>query len=146
MRRSTIILTVLFSAAIMLAACGTAEQDAATQMGQEATEAAQGSIGQATEAAFADMKTKVCSTAQGMIDEWNQKITDLETRKAALPEMAQKPLEEPMKVLMDKRDALGEQFKVLEAADEASFPAEQEKLQQSMAEVGEAFNNVTSLF
>jgi hypothetical protein len=137
--KPAIILATLISAALLLTlGCGQAEQDAAM-------EAAQGSMGEAATAAFAEMKTKACDLAKGMVEEWTTKITDLETQKSALPEAAQQALEEPMGVLMEKKDALVAQFGKLEAADENTFADEQKALQESMGEVSEAYNNVMSL-
>ena len=47
-----------------------------------------------------------------------------------------------MGVLMEKKDALMAQFDKMEAADEATFAAEQEALQSSMGEVSDAYNTL----
>ena len=112
------ILTALLSVAVMFAlGCGTTEQDAATETPDtEATEMAEPVL-----SAFEQMRNEFAGTAEATLAEWGQKITDLEAKKNSLSEVAQKPLEEPMKMLLEKRDALTTQVQGLATADEATL-------------------------
>ncbi len=143
MKTITIVLMLMLSA-LLFGACGTAEDtadvktDAAVEKTEKAVEAVATSA-TATGEEYVGMAAKT-------VDEWTGKIEEAKKKMDALPAMAQKPLEEPMKTLVAKGEALTAQFDKLKAADVSTFATEKDGMEKSVTEVKDAYSKVEGLF
>jgi hypothetical protein len=156
MKKLLVILVVMLFAAFMLAiSCAKTEKTAETETTEEVTgevteeettEEAGEEGAEAVPATFDELKAAFLADATSKIAEWNQKVTDLETRKNNLPDLAQAPLEEPMTQLLEKRDTVGAQFTKVENATEETFETEKTALETSLSDLSVAYDNVLSLF
>ena len=146
---------MLFAAFMLAISCAQTEQQEETMTTEEVTTEAtegdhvEGEVEEAVEevhGTFDEMKGAFIAKVSPAIEEWNQKITDLETRKNNLPDLAQAPLEEPMTDLLTKRDAVGEQFTKVENATEETFDVEKTALETAFGDLDGAFNTIQGLF
>ena len=150
-RLFTIFAIISLVAFLAFLGCGQAEEKAEVEETEAGitSEPAEGMVEEAVDevtGAFEDVKAKYVETVKPVIEEWNTNIADVETKMTGLPEMAQKPFAEPMKMLMEKRDAVAGNFTKVEAAGEDTFDAEKTALDGSLGELKDAYGNVMSLF
>ncbi len=151
MNTKTLLLLVLSMALVaMMIGCGAQEDtatvdDVADKTTEMAGDAAEGAADVVAEG-FDAVKAEFCGGMKTTVDEWNVKIADCETKLAAMPEIAQKPLAEPVKTLKAKGAALAASVTGLEGATEETFDAEKTKVEASLGEVKGAYDKVMGLF
>jgi len=146
-RRMLHLLALSVAMLALLIGCGAKEEQTAdvpdaTEKVAEATEEAVETVAEGFEA----VKTEYVAAVKTTVDEWNTKIADCEAKLTALPELAQKPLTEPVQTLKDKGTALAAQVVGLEGATEETFEAEKTKVEESVGEVKAAYDKVMGLF
>jgi predicted nucleic acid-binding Zn-ribbon protein len=147
-RRMLKLLALSVALLALLIGCG-AKEDTATTDATETTETAAETTEEVAETVaegFEAVKTEYVAAVKTTVDEWNTKIADIEAKMTALPELAQKPLTEPVQNLKDKGVALAAQIVGLETATEETFEDEKIAIDESVAGVQSAYDAVMTLF
>ena len=142
-RRMLQLLALSVAILALMIGCGAKEDTTAdaTAKVAETTEEAVETVAEGFEA----IKTEYVAAITTTVDEWNTKIADCEAKLTAMPEVAQKPLAEPVKALKDKGAALAASVAGLEGATEETFEAEKTKVEASVGEVKTAYDKVMDL-
>ena len=145
-----IFILIALSSMLIISSCGKDDSTPDTEGTVETTEqAVEGTAEEMTEAAaegFDAIKDQFVETAQATVDTWTTQVGDLIARKEALPDLAQKPLEEPMKNLTDAKDDLVNKFSDLTGSTEENFEENKTNFTKSVDVVKDTYNSVLSLF
>lgn len=138
---ATFLLTALF-----VIGCSKSDDDSAATTDKATKSAAEtpAAAGDATDT-FERAKAAYISTVRTAMDDWNQKITALEEKKNALPELAQAPVNAPMQELLDMRDVLGQKIESLENSTEESYAATQSEVDRELGALNTSYDKVVGL-
>ncbi|MDF1545840.1 MAG: hypothetical protein P1R58_12170 [bacterium] len=133
-------LLILSLLALLAAGCGK-EADKTEGAEDEVTETASDMA-----SAFDSVKEKYLVDAEKMVMEWNDKVSSLEEKKNALPELTQKPLEEPLKAVMASKATMDEKFNDLKGAGEENFDEQKAAFEGSVVELKTGYENLMGMF
>lgn len=142
----TLIAALVF--ALLVIGCGE-EGDTTETQSSEATEAAGAIVDEAIEEAadaFAALKEEYLAGAANIVFDWDGKISSLEEKKNGLPELAQKPLEEPLKAVMDSKAALDSKYDDLKGAGEDTFNEKKDAFEGSVGELKTGYESLMGMF
>jgi hypothetical protein len=149
---SYVTLMILPMLALLAIGCGgeSAKTDATSGEKVAETKEKTGNAGEEAinnaEAAFESLKGEYVSKAQGLVSSWKDKLTDLDGKKTSLPELAQKPLEEPFKTVMDKNDELKDGLGDLKSAGEDTFDEKKAAFEKVTGELESSYESMLGMF
>lgn len=146
----TIFILMIVFVALVLTSCGKKEETTDLQGTADAVEeTVDNTVEEATEAAtdtFGAMKDEFVTTATETVNTLSGQVGDLIAKKAALPDIAQQPLNKPMKKLTEAKDDMVESLSDLTNSSEGNFEEKKTGFTKSVTTVKDTYNSVLRLF